>query len=176
MVSPGLDEVGIDQDGVLKEFVEEILKHGLDPSFGLFAVTEENHWLYPSPLSKIHFEHLELFHFLGRLLAKAVYEGIVMEVSFAPFFIRQLLHNKNALFSYLDELPSLDAELHKNLMFIKSYEGNLQDLGLTFSVDEEEFGKMRTEELMPGGSFTPVSNSNRISYIHQVPAVFVFDN
>ena len=58
-----------------------------------------------------------------------MYEGIVIDISFAPFFIRQLLHNKNALFSYLDELPSLDSELHKNLMFIKDYQGDIQDLG-----------------------------------------------
>lgn len=63
-------------------------------------------------------------------MAKAVYEGIVVDLNFAPFFIRQLLHNKNTLFSYLDELPSLDSELHKNLMFIKSYQGDVQDLGL----------------------------------------------
>ena len=40
--------------------------------------------------------------------------------------------------------------------------------GLTFSVDEQEFGKVVTEELMPGGSFTPVTSSNKISYIHQI--------
>jgi len=164
----GLDEVGIDQDGVLKEFLEETIRHALNPSFGLFSVTEENKWLYPSPLSKVHYEHLDLFHYVGRIIAKAVYEGIVVDLSFAPFFVRQLLHNKNALFSYLDELPSLDSELHKNLMFIKSYQGDIQDLGLTFSVDEQEFGKIVTEELMPGGSFTPVTSTNRISYIHQI--------
>ena len=65
----------------------------------------------------------------GRLVAKAVFEGIVVDISFAPFFLRQLLHNKNALFSYLDELPNLDSQLHKNLMFIKTYEGDAQDLG-----------------------------------------------
>ena len=46
------------------------------------------------------------------------------------------------------------------------YHGNLA--GLTFSVDEQEFGKVVTEELMPGGTFTPVTSTNRISYIHQV--------
>lgn len=64
----GLDEVGIDQDGVLKEFLEETIKHALNPSFGLFCVTEENKWLYPSPLSKIHYEHLDLFHYIGKNL------------------------------------------------------------------------------------------------------------
>ena len=36
--------------------------------------------------------------------------------------------------NYLNELESLDKEIYKNLKFLKTYEGNCQDLGLTFSV------------------------------------------
>ena len=164
----GLDEAGIDQDGVFKEFLEETIKHAFDPSFSLFAVTEENHWLYPSPLSKIHSEHLHLFNYIGKMLAKALYEGITLDTQFAPFFTRQLLSNKNPLYSYLDELPSLDAELFKQLQFVKHYDGDIEDLGLTFSVDENEFGKIVTHELMPGSSCTSVTNQNKVSYVHHM--------
>ena len=34
----GLSEAGIDQDGVFKEFLEEVVKKGFDPSLGLFKV------------------------------------------------------------------------------------------------------------------------------------------
>ena len=34
----GLNEAGIDQDGVFKEFVQEILKQILNPEFNLFKV------------------------------------------------------------------------------------------------------------------------------------------
>ena len=36
--SQGLSEAGIDQDGVFKEFLEEVVKKGFDPSLGLFKV------------------------------------------------------------------------------------------------------------------------------------------
>ena len=41
-----------------------------------------------------------------------------------------------AFYSYMDELPSFDAELYKNLTYIKHYEGDVGDLDLTFSFDQ----------------------------------------
>lgn len=69
----GLDEVGIDLDGVFKEFLEETLRCVFDPTLNLFRATSDQR-LYPSPTSHIQESHLQLFEFVGKLLAKAVYE------------------------------------------------------------------------------------------------------
>lgn len=99
----GVDEAGIDQDGVFKEFLEEIIKKVFNPALNLFKVlvsfnhhasaadclysscfhhimfifsqtTSGNERLYPSPTSYIHENHLQLFEFVGKMLGKAVYE------------------------------------------------------------------------------------------------------
>jgi ubiquitin-protein ligase E3 B len=70
--------------------------------------------------------------------------------------------------SYLDEMPSSDPELHKNLTYVKHYQGDVEDLGLTFSFDQDIMGKIVTHELIPGGRSINVTNSNRISYIHHM--------
>lgn len=72
----GLDEAGIDQDGVFKEFLEETIKQVFSPSLNLFKVTCDNR-LYPSPSSFLQENHLLLFEFIGRMLGKAVYEVII---------------------------------------------------------------------------------------------------
>lgn len=69
----GLDEAGIDQDGVFKEFLEETIKRVFDPSLNLFRVTSEER-LYPSPTSYMQDSHIQLFEFVGRMLGKAIYE------------------------------------------------------------------------------------------------------
>jgi len=164
----GLDEAGIDQDGVFKEFLEETIKKVFDPALNLFCSTSEER-LYPSPLSHITDNHLDLFEFVGKMIGKAVYEGIVVDVPLAPFFLTQVLgHDHSALYSYLDEMPSSDPELHKNLTYVKHYEGDVEDLGLTFSFDQDIMGKIVTHELIPGGRSINVNNSNRISYIHHM--------
>jgi len=164
----GLDEAGIDQDGVFKEFLEETIKKVFDPGLNLFCTSSEER-LFPSPLSNITDNHLDLFEFVGRMIGKAVYEGIVVDVPFASFFLTQVLgHDHSALYSYLDEMPSSDPELHKNLTYVKHYEGDVEDLGLTFSFDQDIMGKIVTHELIPGGRSINVTNSNRISYIHHM--------
>ena len=58
---------------------------------------------------------MALFEFVGKMIGKAVYEGIVVDVPFALFFISQILGKDHAVayYSYVDELPSLDSELYK---------------------------------------------------------------
>lgn len=162
----GLDEAGIDQDGVFKEFLEETLKRVFDPSLNLFRLTSEER-LYPSPTSSMTENHLQLFEFTGKMLGKAVYEGIVIDCPFASFFMSQILgEQQSALYSSIDELPSLDPELYKSLTYIKHYEGDVSDLDLTFSYDEDYLGQIITHELRPGGKAVSVTNDNKIIYIH----------
>ncbi|KAJ8379360.1 hypothetical protein SKAU_G00001380 [Synaphobranchus kaupii] len=163
----GVDEAGIDQDGVFKEFLEEIIKKVFNPGLNLFKTTSGNERLYPSPTSYIHENHLQLFEFVGKMLGKAMYEGIVVDVPFASFFLSQVLgHHHSMFYSSIDELPSLDSEFYKNLTSIKRYDGDVSDLGLTLSYDEDVMGQLVCHELIPGGKTMPVTNENKISYIH----------
>ncbi|XP_066459961.1 ubiquitin-protein ligase E3B [Eleutherodactylus coqui] len=163
----GVDEAGIDQDGVFKEFLEEIIKKVFDPALNLFKTTSYGDRLYPSPTSYIHENYLQLFEFVGKMLGKAVYEGIVVDVPFASFFLSQLLgHHHSIFYSSVDELPSLDPEFYKNLTSIKRYDGDTSDLGLTLSYDEDVMGQLVCHELIPGGKSISVTNENKISYIH----------
>ena len=44
----------------------------------------------------------------------------MVDVPLAPFFLSQMLeHHFSASYSCLDELPSMDAEMHKSLSYIK---------------------------------------------------------
>lgn len=102
--------------------MEETIKRVFDPSLNLFKTTSENR-LYPSPTSYLQENHLQLFEFVGRMLGKAVYEGIVVDVPFASFFLSLVLgQTQQALYSCMDELPSLDKELYRSLTFIKHFE------------------------------------------------------
>ncbi len=44
----GLDEAGIDGGGIFREFMNQLLKTGFDPSYGFFKATSEQ-LLYPNP-------------------------------------------------------------------------------------------------------------------------------
>ncbi|RLN49959.1 hypothetical protein BBJ29_009724 [Phytophthora kernoviae] len=166
--SAGREEVGIDAGGLFKEFWLDLSTLAFDLQYGLFLTTHDQ-LLYPNPNSASgHFsresDHLTLFQFVGRILGKALYEGIVVQPKFAHFFLSKLLHS----FNQLNELPSLDPEIYKNLMFLKSYDGDVEDLGLTHTVVKEVFGEQKEIEIIPGGGDVPVTNRNKTRYIHLV--------
>ncbi|KAJ3167663.1 hypothetical protein HDU88_002110 [Geranomyces variabilis] len=159
----GLVEAGIDGGGVFKEFLTTISKQAFDMNYGLFQATESQ-LLYPAPHSyasqDMQLHHLE---FLGRIVGKALYEGVLVDVAFANFFLTKWLGQR----SYLDDLPSLDQGLYQGLMVLKHYTGDVEgDLGLTFSVDDAEFGAAKTIDLIPNGSNIAVTKENRIQYIY----------
>ena len=74
-------EAGIDRHGVFKEFLEDTAAKAFDQNLGLFKLTGKRQ-LYPSRTSELAVgeNHLHLFEFVGKMLGKAVYEGIVLEV------------------------------------------------------------------------------------------------
>ncbi|KAI9001958.1 hypothetical protein BC832DRAFT_593809 [Gaertneriomyces semiglobifer] len=161
----GLAEAGIDGGGVFKEFLTALTRQAFDTNYGLFQATADQ-LLYPSSHSYAQ-QETQLLHlqFLGRILGKAIYEGVLVDAAFAGFFLAKWLGQK----SYIDDLPSLDPELYKGLMFLKSYPGDVEkDLGLTFSIDAEEFGQAKSINLIPNGANVPVTNENRIQYIYLV--------
>jgi len=161
--SLGLTEAGIDRTGVFKEFMEDTAAAAFDPNRGLFKHSDAQ-FLYPSPSSAAADpHHLRYFEFVGRMLGKAVYEGIVLDVPLADFFALKLLGKSAAL----DELPSLDPALASSLDFLKRYDGDVEsDLCLTFSVDDDEFGQRVTVDLKDGGRCVAVTAENRIEYVH----------
>ena len=129
----GIPEAGIDGGGVFKEFLTSLVLQAFNTNYGLFMNTSD-HLLYPNP-HRFAQERTQLKHyeFLGRILGKALYEGILIDAAFAGFFLSKSLGQIN----YLDDLPSLDPELYRGLMFLKNYEGNFEDLSLYFTVDDE---------------------------------------
>ncbi|KAA8531179.1 hypothetical protein F0562_005907 [Nyssa sinensis] len=159
----GVEEAGIDGGGIFKDFMENITRAAFDVQYGLFKETVD-HLLYPNPGSGMIHEHLQFFHFLGTVLAKAMFEGILVDIPFATFFLSKLKQKYN----YLNDLPSLDPELYRHLIFLKHHEGDLSELELYFVIVNNEYGEQTEEELLPGGKNMRVSNENVITYIHLV--------
>lgn len=71
-----------------------------------------------------------------QVVGKAVYERVLIAPQFANFFLRILLGKMN----YVDDMESYSPQEHKNLLFLKKYEGSFDDLALTFAIDRVVLG------------------------------------
>eukprot|EP00879_Flechtneria_rotunda_P015663 GHRR01016385.1.p1 GENE.GHRR01016385.1~~GHRR01016385.1.p1 ORF type:complete len:551 (+),score=226.29 GHRR01016385.1:426-2078(+) len=159
----GLAEAGIDQGGLMKELLEQIVAAGTQPEYGLFTTTQGSGLLYPNPAAEAIPQGLALLKFLGMMVGKALYEGILLNLSFAPFFLLSLQGGRPGL----DDLAGLDSTLHTSLLAVKACPAaDVEHLGLTFAAEQQLFGKTVESELLPGGSSLPVTADNRLLYVH----------
>ncbi|KAL4669028.1 hypothetical protein H8959_007582 [Pygathrix nigripes] len=142
----GLDEAGIDGGGIFREFLNELLKSGFNPNQGFFKTTNEG-LLYPNPAAQmlVGDSFARHYYFLGRMLGKALYENMLVELPFAGFFLSKLLGTSADV--DIHHLASLDPEVYKNLLFLKSYEDDVEELGLNFTVVNNDLGE--AQELYP---------------------------
>ncbi|WIA29294.1 hypothetical protein OEZ86_011799 [Tetradesmus obliquus] len=159
----GVAEAGIDHGGLMKELLEATLAAGCQPEYGLFAASEGSNLMYPNPAAEAIPQGLALLEFLGLMVGKALYEGILVNMSFAPCFLLSLQGGRPGL----DDLAALDRQLHSNLLAVKACPPeDVESLGLTFSVEQQLFGRTVQTDLLPGGDCLAVTGDNRLLYVH----------
>jgi len=158
----GLEEAGIDGGGLTKEFLTGVCKEAFDPKQGLFMETPER-LLYPSTKPDA-LEYLRYYEFVGRIVGKCLYENVLVDVEFAPFFLLRWFGRH----AYLDDLPSLDKQIYQGLVFLKQYQGDFEELALTFSNPVGDGEDHHDIDLIPNGRNIPVTYQNRLEYIQLV--------
>ncbi|EEH43062.1 ubiquitin-ubiquitin ligase HUL5 [Paracoccidioides brasiliensis Pb18] len=207
----GTQEAGIDGGGVTKEFLTSVIGDAFNPSgdSSLF-IENDQHLLYPNPTiveqRKAQLRHqgvkersvewnreikdiLKRYEFLGRIIGKCLYEGILVDVSFAGFFLLKWAltggtssaRKESSYRANLNDVRDLDESLYQGLLQLKNYPGDVEDFSLNFTVTDTvtvplttPTGKpytttqSTTKELKPHGSDIPVTNQNRLVYISYI--------
>ncbi|GBP11040.1 Ubiquitin-protein ligase E3C [Eumeta japonica] len=162
----GAEEAGVDGGGLFREFLCELLKSAFDPNRGLFRLTNDN-MLYPNPGVHLLYDDFHIhYYFVGRMLAKGLYENVLVEIPLAEFFLSKLCSSREP---DVHTLASLDPDLYRGLLMLKAHKRqDVQELGLDFTIVNDELGEQSVDELKPGGANIPVTAENRIEYIHLV--------
>jgi len=139
-------EAGIDGGGVTKEFLTSVTSEAFkaESDFSMFAENDQ-HLLYPNPTALEQFREqllengvsksspewqagirdlLRRYEFLGRVIGKCLYEGILVDVNFAPFFLLKWAltggtgsaMKESSYRANLNDLKDLDAGLYQGLV------------------------------------------------------------
>lgn len=156
-------EVGIDGGGITKEFLTSVSDEGFhSDKYGLFQ-TNDNYELYPS--THVNTQQLRYLWFLGKVLGKCLYDHVLIDVTFANFFLKKLLNYSTRFTSSIDDMASLDPTLYSNLVKLLSMNAEeISLLDLTFEITTEN-GPV---ELIPNGSKIKVQKETVLYYIIKV--------
>ena len=91
--------------------------------------------------------HLDYFKFVGRVIAKAIYDNKLLECYFSRSFYKHIL----AKVVKHTDMESEDYEYYKGLEFL--IQNRVEDLGydLSFSTEIREFGVTEVRDMIPNG-------------------------
>ncbi|GKF17182.1 E3 ubiquitin protein ligase UPL1-like protein [Tanacetum coccineum] len=125
-------EDGIDACGLTREWYQ-LFRVIFDKGALLFTTGGNNTTFQPNPNYVYHTEHLSYFKFVGCVVAKALFDGQLLDVYFTRSFYKHILGVK---VTYHD-IEAVDPDYYKNLKWM--LENDLSDIpDLTFSMDADE--------------------------------------
>jgi ubiquitin-protein ligase E3 A len=149
-------EEGIDAGGVKKEFFQLVIRHILDPNYGMFVYSESQRtfWFNLSAT-----DMAPEFGLVGTMLGLAIYNSVILDLPF-PLLVYKKLCNKPV---GLEDVADLDPQQFKNLTALLAYEkDDVADVFcLDFSVSYDYFGSTNTVMLLPEGNTVPVTQANK---------------
>jgi E3 ubiquitin-protein ligase NEDD4 len=166
---------------IRREFFFLLSHEMFNPFYCLFEYSaHDNYTLQINPASGVNPEHLNYFKFIGRCLGLGIFHRRFLDAYFIVSFYKMILRKKVTL----SDLESVDAELHRGLLWMlcgspclsfsphwwrTCRENDITDvIDETFTTTEERFGQMVTIELKPGGEEVTVTQDNKKEYVDLV--------
>ena len=105
-----VDEEGVDGGGLTREWLALLTREIFKPQYALFVRSTEGGLAFqPNPQSNANTTHLEYFKLIGRLVGKAIVDGLLLDVHFTRPFYKHML---GVPVSFQD-LKEVDEEFHK---------------------------------------------------------------
>ncbi|XP_051961190.1 E3 ubiquitin-protein ligase HUWE1-like isoform X1 [Xyrauchen texanus] len=158
-------EEGQDAGGLLREWYMIISREMFNPMYALFRTSPGDRVTYTiNPSSHCNPNHLSYFKFVGRVVAKAVYDNRLLECYFTRSFYKHIL-GKSVRYT---DMESEDYPFFQGLVYL--LENDVSNLGyeLTFSTEVQEFGVCEVRDLKGNGANILVTEENKKEYVHLV--------
>ncbi|VDL63048.1 unnamed protein product [Hymenolepis diminuta] len=150
------NEEGQDAGGLLREWYLLMSREIFNPMYGLFSVSPSDRVTYTiNPASSVNSNHLTYFEFVGRFIAKAIYDNKHLECYFTRSFYKHIL-GKQVRFQ---DLESEDYEFYKGLDFLLNH--RIAEL----NYERNEYGRSQTVDLIENGRNVVVTDENKKEYV-----------
>lgn len=155
-------EDGLDYGGLSREFFFLLSHEMFNPFYCLFEYSaHDNYTLQINPHSGINPEHLNYFKFIGRVVGLAIFHRRFLDAFFIGALYKMIL-GKSVV---LADMEGVDADFHRSLQWMLDNDISGGILEQTFSTEDERFGVITVEDLIPGGRDIDVTNDNKKEYV-----------
>lgn len=175
-----IDESGVDAGGLHREWFMLLNELLMEASTGLFICTNKSEQVYALNANSRQDngeDHLVYYYAAGRLVGRALLEGVVLNFHLAVPLLKIIL----GIPVTMDDLEYLDPETFKSMQWI-AHNDNIDALMLDFSVTQQHrdaaTGDFVVEiiDLIPNGRDIPVTDANKLQYLERKFHFMLFEN
>lgn len=125
-------EEGQDVGGLLREWYLIMAREMFNPNYALFKVTPGDQVTYmPNPSSHVNSNHLDYFKFIGRVIAKAIYDNKLLDAYFTRSFYKHILGKP----VHFTDMEAEDYTFYQSMLFLLEHDLTVLGLDLTFSME-----------------------------------------
>lgn len=170
-----VNEQGIDAGGLKKEWFLLLTKELFDENKGLISYKNEKKLAYFAILHKSNniekanstddTKNLELYYLLGVFIGMAIYNSIILDITFPKFLYKKLLNPEYK--ATIEDLKEVEPTMVSNFNKLSKLD-DITNLGLKFEISINDiYDNIKNYELIPNGSNIPVDDTNKFYYINK---------
>jgi E3 ubiquitin-protein ligase HUWE1 len=165
-------EEAIDAGGVKREWLSLLSKEMFNPNYMLFTLAKNGTTYTPnSDSGKYNPEHLQQFEFIGRIIAKAIFDGIMIDCYFTRSFYKII---SNTPLTYHD-MEDYDPEFFNSLKWLLENDITGMNVYLNYSYVHANLGQTEVIDLIENGRNIDVTEENKFDYVQKLCYAKLYD-
>ena len=155
-----INEQGVDEGGVRKEFFMLLVRQLFDANYGMFNYNEKTRLFWFNYFS---FEPKIKFELIGIILGLALFNNVILDVKFPLVIYKKLLDIEPSL----EDLKECDPDLYNTFTYLKNTKDeNLKEtLSMNFTVTIDKFGENIVIPLKENGENIYIDINNKDEYV-----------
>ena len=156
-------EIGIDAGGLKREWLSLLSKELFNPDNMLFINAASGTYTINPNSGKLYVdENLKHFEFIGKIIAKAIYDEMLIDVHFTRIIYKLIT---NTPISYHD-MQDYDPTYYNSLKKILENDYTGEDMNLAYCYDYDNFGKIEIVDLIENGR--NIDEENKFDYVQKL--------
>ena len=166
-------EEAIDAGGVKREWLTLLSKEMFNPNYMLFTLAKNGTtYSINQDSGRYNMDHLRQFEFIGKIMAKAIYDGMMLDCYFSRIIYKLIT---NTPISYHD-MEDYDPQFFKSIKILLENDYTGKDTYLTYSYNHDNFGQMEIVDLIENGRNVDVTENNKFDYVQKLCSAKLYDN
>jgi E3 ubiquitin-protein ligase HUWE1 len=166
------DEEAIDEGGVKREWLTLLSKEMFNPNYMLFTLAKNGTtYSINGDSGKYNPEHLSYFEFIGKIMAKAIFDGMMIDCYFTRIIYKLIIGSP---ISYHD-MEDYDPVYFNSIKWLLENDFTNSETYLTYSYNHDNLGEIQTVDLIENGRNIDVTEANKFDYVQRLCSSKLYD-